>query len=71
MCNDDFMGDTIIEAWEFSCEEVSVWIGNGLTPIECESSDMEYLRSHCCENYVPGECNVIKKVFFFCDVRLS
>ena len=65
MCNEDSISDVFIDEWDVSCKEANVWIGNGLVPFECESTNVEFARRQCCENYIVEECNVIKKVFFF------
>ena len=55
MCDGDLMARVFVEDWDSTCAELNMF--TNLEWIECNDSDMEDLRSHCCEHY--GEGNLI------------
>ena len=52
MCNGDLMANATVAEWGVTCQEIDeITILGGL---ECNSTDMEIARSHCCAN----DCNL-------------
>ena len=62
MCIDeDLMPNAIASGpddWNMTCAQMEYDVSMGNVNFECNSTDMEFARFYCCEDYDVPECNV-------------